>query len=513
MTRTSGVSDVVIIVSEQAFRFMEQFARGDTSRERGGVLVGRHANDISSLLRAARGESGGRYADADADADADTNTGAGPDADADRDRDTDTDTAAGAGTDADGGDTCGCVMAGGAVPAAGRAKAGPAAWSGTGASGRAEVGAGIPRRPGILVVGAIEARFSEAKRTSLTFTHETWQYIGEVMEQRYPGERIVGWFHTHPGFGVFLSGHDMFIQKHFFDQPWQVAYVIDPVAQSRGFFRWEGGEVVPCEDFLILGRDGTLATCRCKARARARREVEGGAKPRPGPGPRPTEPVPASSGSRTIDGSRTAPGTAPLPVTGDAGAGGRPSGPPQRSGSRRDGDYLQQEGSSSQGGGSRQGGSRVAIPESGRSVDYRASGPTRRAQGQPDVLRPSRRGGVGGARYPDPMPGRVIAMAIWLALVAALIWCLCCPPPERPERPRLREQPGRSGPSGQDGLAITDNLSIEVGYRVQPGDTLWGISAYYYGTGTRYRELALRNGLPDPDRIYYGTVLVVPLSE
>lgn len=275
MTRTSGVSDVVIIVSEQAFRFMEQFARGDTSRERGGVLVGRHADDIASLLRAARGESGGRYADADEDADADADadthavthavTGAGADAGADADTDTD----AGAGADADGGDTGGCVMAGGAVPAAGRAKAGPAASSGTGASGRAEVGAGIPRRPGILVVGAIEARFSEAKRASLTFTHETWQYIGEVMEQRYPGERIVGWFHTHPGFGVFLSGHDMFIQKHFFDQPWQVAYVIDPVAQSRGFFRWERGEVVPCEDFLILGRDGTLATCRCKARARS----------------------------------------------------------------------------------------------------------------------------------------------------------------------------------------------------------------------------------------------------
>lgn len=481
MTRTSGVSDVVIIVSEQAFRFMEQFARGDTSRERGGVLVGRHTNDISSLLRSAQGGNGGRHAnaDADADADADIDTGAGPDTDA------------GAGSDAGVGRAGGRVAAGGAVPAGGRAKAGPAASSGTGAAGRAEVGAGVPHRLGILVVGAIEARFSEATRASLTFTHETWQYIGEVMEQRYPEERIVGWFHTHPGFGVFLSGHDMFIHKHFFDQPWQVAYVIDPVAQSRGFFRWEGGEVVPCEDFLILGRDGTLATCRCKARARVRSEVKG----------------------RSIDGFRAAPGTAPLPVTRDASGGGRPSGPPQRSCSRQDGDCLQKEGSSSQGEGRRQCGSRAAIPDSGRSVDCRASGLTRRAHGQPDVLRPSRRVGAGGARYPDPGLRCVIAIAVWLTLVATLIWCLFCPPHERPERPRLREQPGRSEPSQQGGLAITDNLPIEVGYRVQPGDTLWGISAYYYGTGTRYRELALRNRLPDPDRIYYGTVLVVPLSE
>ena len=50
----------------------------------------------------------------------------------------------------------------------------------------------------------------------------------------------MGWYHTHPDFGVFLSSHDLFIHRHFFGQPLQVAYVVDPIRQTRGFFQWRG---------------------------------------------------------------------------------------------------------------------------------------------------------------------------------------------------------------------------------------------------------------------------------
>ena len=49
----------------------------------------------------------------------------------------------------------------------------------------------------------------------------------------------MGWYHTHPDFGIFLSSHDLFIHRNFFDQPLQVAYVVDPIRQTRGFFRWK----------------------------------------------------------------------------------------------------------------------------------------------------------------------------------------------------------------------------------------------------------------------------------
>jgi proteasome lid subunit RPN8/RPN11 len=81
---------------------------------------------------------------------------------------------------------------------------------------------------------------------SLTFTHETWADLNRQVEQRHPGEMVLGWQHTHPGFGIFLSGYDMFIHRHFFPQPHQVALVVDPQRQELGFFQWREGEVKDC---------------------------------------------------------------------------------------------------------------------------------------------------------------------------------------------------------------------------------------------------------------------------
>lgn len=47
-------------------------------------------------------------------------------------------------------------------------------------------------------------------------------------------------------------------------------------------------------------------------------------------------------------------------------------------------------------------------------------------------------------------------------------------------------------------------------YTVVPGDTLWGISERYYGTGTRYPEIAAANGIANPNLIFPGQVFVIP---
>jgi proteasome lid subunit RPN8/RPN11 len=80
-------------------------------------------------------------------------------------------------------------------------------------------------------------------RASITFTPDTWSAAHRVVEQNYAGQGLglVGWYHTHPGFGVFLSaGYDLFIHENFFNQPWHVALVIDPLRQQEGFFVWDG---------------------------------------------------------------------------------------------------------------------------------------------------------------------------------------------------------------------------------------------------------------------------------
>jgi proteasome lid subunit RPN8/RPN11 len=48
--------------------------------------------------------------------------------------------------------------------------------------------------------------------------------------------RIVGWWHSHPDFGCFLSSVDLITQKHFFHRSFQVALVVDPIRNEFEFF-------------------------------------------------------------------------------------------------------------------------------------------------------------------------------------------------------------------------------------------------------------------------------------
>jgi nucleoid-associated protein YgaU len=45
---------------------------------------------------------------------------------------------------------------------------------------------------------------------------------------------------------------------------------------------------------------------------------------------------------------------------------------------------------------------------------------------------------------------------------------------------------------------------------VSPGETLDRIAAVYYGDGTRWRAIAVANGISDPLAIAPGTLLSIP---
>lgn len=77
----------------------------------------------------------------------------------------------------------------------------------------------------------------------VTFTQETWEHIYQTKDREYPDDRIVGWYHSHPAFGIFLSEHDMFIHQNFFSSPLQVAWVYDPVSDEEGCFGWVDGSI------------------------------------------------------------------------------------------------------------------------------------------------------------------------------------------------------------------------------------------------------------------------------
>jgi len=58
------------------------------------------------------------------------------------------------------------------------------------------------------------------------------------MQDKYPDRSLVGWFHTHPGHGLFLSRPDLTIHNGFFREKYQFAMEIDTLTAhlDTGFF-------------------------------------------------------------------------------------------------------------------------------------------------------------------------------------------------------------------------------------------------------------------------------------
>lgn len=110
------------------------------------------------------------------------------------------------------------------------------------------------------VTAVIEGEGANNYGSQVTFTHQAWQHINEVKDRDYHDQRIVGWYHTHPGFGVFLSSMDSFIQENFFNQPYQVAIVIETKKKAEGCFAWVGGQAVPLRRYWVGGREIELAS-------------------------------------------------------------------------------------------------------------------------------------------------------------------------------------------------------------------------------------------------------------
>jgi proteasome lid subunit RPN8/RPN11 len=106
------------------------------------------------------------------------------------------------------------------------------------------------------VRASIEALNAAQAGTHVTFTQDAWETIYKVKDETYPDERIVGWYHSHPGFGVFLSEHDTFIHRNFFSSPDQVAWVYDPHTDEEGCFGWVDGEIHRISTFSTVDNNG-----------------------------------------------------------------------------------------------------------------------------------------------------------------------------------------------------------------------------------------------------------------
>lgn len=99
-----------------------------------------------------------------------------------------------------------------------------------------------------LTVDAALPASTHGDSTHFKFRQESWEEIWGALGA---GTEVVGWYHTHPGLGVFLSQIDMRTQQLYFRAPWQIAMVLDPVHDQIGFFYGLQGLPLPEHQYFV----------------------------------------------------------------------------------------------------------------------------------------------------------------------------------------------------------------------------------------------------------------------
>lgn len=109
--------------------------------------------------------------------------------------------------------------------------------------------------PFLEVQAVLRAMAAREARAHVTFTHETWTQIHATLDREYPKLAIVGWYHTHPGFGVEFSAMDLFIQQNFFSGPTQIAFLTDPLGGETAICRNTARGIEYLPKFWVDGRE------------------------------------------------------------------------------------------------------------------------------------------------------------------------------------------------------------------------------------------------------------------
>jgi len=106
-----------------------------------------------------------------------------------------------------------------------------------------------PDRIFTVIVGSVQVKSANSSIGHYTVSPE------ELLRARSKipaGLMSVGWYHSHPGHGVFLSGADMKIMESIYCLNWQIAFVFDTLSRKAGFFYGKKGSKV--ENIFYLDR-------------------------------------------------------------------------------------------------------------------------------------------------------------------------------------------------------------------------------------------------------------------
>jgi len=96
----------------------------------------------------------------------------------------------------------------------------------------------------VIIVGVIPDLSDNRSVIHFTVTPDAISRTRTILENEFPDLIAVGWYHSHPGHGVFLSGQDMTIVRGIYNESWNLAWVIDPQRKLEGIFYGSNGEAI-----------------------------------------------------------------------------------------------------------------------------------------------------------------------------------------------------------------------------------------------------------------------------
>jgi proteasome lid subunit RPN8/RPN11 len=105
----------------------------------------------------------------------------------------------------------------------------------------------------IAITTILPAPHARSSRAHIDIGPDDWMDIYRRMAQ-LPGERLLGWYHSHPGLSLWLSNTDCETQRNVFGADWQVALVLDPLS---GRFRFYQGADARRARWVAISAPGT----------------------------------------------------------------------------------------------------------------------------------------------------------------------------------------------------------------------------------------------------------------
>ena len=90
----------------------------------------------------------------------------------------------------------------------------------------------------------------DATAVSVKFDSAGFEKLFEKLDGAGFDYIVVGWYHSHPGYGCFLSGTDMKTHADIFVSPHQIAMVVDPLNFEIAAFKVQGGAAIKT-DFAV----------------------------------------------------------------------------------------------------------------------------------------------------------------------------------------------------------------------------------------------------------------------